>query len=413
MSKLYLNENGNIVPTLCDELTTYRRARKVLHLPTTRSPANVFILAQQHEGIEKPLRLSVNGVELRSIQPASQHGYCWYQVQVIPHHLKTGANTFEFWTDATAMNAWSLAIEPGHANPESFISDNGGVQWRNNKMGYLNVLRGEYVVRVRLIEGEDPLPPSAVCEELSNPRLEDLRRIVPGEARDSRPLLDRVRALSSWLSTSWEHTDAVKAVQYTPWDAETILSWGKSGMGHHGQRPIVMCVHYGVAFVTLCHAVGIQSRAVALAGTVNGDDGHFVAEVWFPEYEKWVMVDPNLDAMMWKDGVPLSVMQIQKLDADLRNCIRWGPGLDFQSRNAALPMFIERNYSKGQCFKHSGVWLRTDFLSHPEHAPSAHGSTAYCETEFVWAKEDLASGFGMFPYFASPDYFAAPPLTGR
>jgi hypothetical protein len=35
MSKLYLTETGRVIPTLCEELTTFRRARKRLRLPAT------------------------------------------------------------------------------------------------------------------------------------------------------------------------------------------------------------------------------------------------------------------------------------------------------------------------------------------------------------------------------------------
>ena len=38
MSQLYLSESGRVVPTLCEELTTYRRTRKLLHLPPTEPP---------------------------------------------------------------------------------------------------------------------------------------------------------------------------------------------------------------------------------------------------------------------------------------------------------------------------------------------------------------------------------------
>ena len=47
MSKLYLSENGRVVPTLCEELTTYRRARKLLHLPPTSGPGVLHLLARR------------------------------------------------------------------------------------------------------------------------------------------------------------------------------------------------------------------------------------------------------------------------------------------------------------------------------------------------------------------------------
>jgi len=43
MSKLYLTENGNVIPLLCEELTNERRARKILELPLTGQPVHLYI----------------------------------------------------------------------------------------------------------------------------------------------------------------------------------------------------------------------------------------------------------------------------------------------------------------------------------------------------------------------------------
>ena len=115
MSKLYLTEDGSVVPTLCEELTSYRRARKVLDLPSTADSGTLFILARPHRTCDPPLRLSVNGTELSSIQAVSWDApYCWYAVRIDRLCLRPRRNIFEFWTDAPAMTAWSLAIEAGH-----------------------------------------------------------------------------------------------------------------------------------------------------------------------------------------------------------------------------------------------------------------------------------------------------------
>ncbi len=66
MNRLYLTEEGNVVPTLCEELASYRRVRKVLDLPSTASAGTLFILARSHSSASPPLRLSVNGAELVS-----------------------------------------------------------------------------------------------------------------------------------------------------------------------------------------------------------------------------------------------------------------------------------------------------------------------------------------------------------
>jgi len=411
MSKLYMTEAGNVVPTLCEELTSYRRVRKVLDLPSTASPGTLFILARPYSSASPPLRLSVNGAELSPIQAGSTNtGYYWHSTDVNQSHLRRGANVFEFWTDAPAMSAWSLAIEAGHANPHSFVSDDGGKTWRNGKMAYLNVLSGEYVVRIRLGEGQDPAPPTMVWEDPDNPRLKHLRTIAPPVAAAPGALMDRVRALTSWLSTSWEYTNSGPAAQYAPWDAETILAWGKAKSGQDGRRPIVMCVHYAVCLVSFCQAVGIHARPAVLTGDINGGDGHFVAEVWFPEFKKWVMVDPNEDAVMWKNEVPLSIPEIRAEGSNIAPLIHWGPGAAYQQSFPGMKAWVKRVYLPGICFRHRGIWPRADFLSHPELTPSCHGCTAYCETPIVWEKADLQSGLGMFPFFGSPEYFDAPPV---
>ena len=415
MSKLYLTERGRVVPTLCEELTTHRRARKVLQLPPTEGAATLYVLARRNPGNEQPLWLDINGQAV-AIPPNALGdagpAYRWIEIPVDASWLKAGENAFCLWTDTTAMNGWALAIEAGHAQPRSFVSDDGGKTWRNQDMGYLNVLRGEYVVRLRLEEGQDPPPPAMVWENPAHSRVASLRELLPAKARGPGPLLGRVRALSSWLASSWEHTSSSRATQYAPWDAETILAWGKDRVGHAGQTPIVMCVHYAVAFVSCCQALGIAARCAALTAAVNGGDGHFVAEVWFPDLSKWVMVDPNADAIFSEGGVPLSIAEIQK-SPGLDRLVEWGTGTEFQRRYPHMVTFIQENLLKGVCFRHRSLWPRADFLSHPEWSPPGHGALSYCESGLVWEKRDLGRGFGMFPYFGDPRTFDAPPDSGR
>jgi len=409
MSKLYYNEAGHVLPTLCEELTSCRRARKVLVLPGTQAPASLYVLARPYAGSSVPLRISVNGTEIEPLLPGGVHAHAWYEISLPPSLLRPGANTFEFWNDASAMDAWALAVEGGHRDPASYVSDDGGQTWRNEKMSYLNLLNGEYVVRVRLDEGEDPAPPAFVWEDPRNPRLAHLRQRLPALALRPGPQMERVRALTYWLSTSWQHTDAAKAQQYAPWDAETVLSWGRVRTGHDGRLPIVMCVHYGAAFVSCAQAAGLRARTVITANVINGYDGHFVTEVWFEEYGKWVLVDPNLDAIFFQAGVPLSVREVQAAGADLGQLVEWGPGTEFQRRYQQIEAFVQDNYLKGPWIRSRANWARADFLGRPDLTPPGHGMSAYSETSLVWDADLRSRGFGMFPYFGSRDYFEAPP----
>ena len=413
MSRLYYTEDGRVLPTLCEELTRFRYARKTLSLPPTEEAASLYLLARSYPDNEKPLRLSVNGEEAAAIEPDRPGAYDWHEISVAADRLKAGENVFELWTDTASMTGWSLALEPGHASPGSAVSDDGGETWRSERMGYLNAVLGEYVIRVRLAEGDDPPPPRIVWERPEGERPASLRKVMPPVARDQGPLLKRVRAISSWLASSWEHTSSARAEQYCPWDAETILAWGGAQSGHGGHRPITMCVHYAAAFVSAAQSVGIPARCAVLTDSLNGIDGHFVTEVWFEDYGKWVMVDPNADAILFRNGQPMSMGEIQEAGSDLKGLIEWGPGTEYQRTFPHMVAFVEDNLEKGLCFRHRSVWYRGDLLSRPDLSPPGHGALSYCETGLVWEKPDLDAGFGMFLYFGDADYFNAPPDFGE
>jgi len=321
--------------------------------------------------------------------------------------LREGDNLFEFWTDSYAMNTWSLALEDGHRDPQSWVSTDCGASWRNEKMGYVNVLRAEYVVRVRLAEGEDAPPPPFVWEDPAHPRLARLRTQLPVAAFNGS-FLYRVRSLCTWTCNCWEHRCFEPG--YAPWDAETIMAWGQSQRGAGGLSPIVMCVHFGVTLVTVCMAAGIPARAAVFADNVNGNHGHFATEIWFEELKKWVYVDPTIDAIVFDGDTPLSVKEIQALGGDLARRVRWGLGRWLQDRNPFIPEWIEEVFNSGMCFGIRAIWQRTDFFSHPEMAPPWHGTTAYCETGIVIEKEALSRGFGMFPWQMISQTFDLPPL---
>lgn len=412
MSKLYHTESGRAVPTLAEELTTFRRARKVLGLPATRSAAKLYVMARAWPGTDLPLRVAVNGTEIAPLT-REHEVHWWYTITLDPELLTAGNNTIEFWCDARAMNAWALAIEPGHIDPGSFLTEDGGVTWRNNRMCYLNAVNGEYLVRVRLAEGEDPAPPPMVFNDPDHPRLAALREILPAAARDETlPACERIRALSTWLSSSWEHTPYGPdlGIVCTPWDPETVLAWAPEQMGHNGLRPMANCIFWGVSLASAAQAIGIPARCAIWAGKPGKADGHFTTEWWSRKHRKWAMVDANFDAMFFRDGVPLSTKELQALSpADLHAVTDHGPGVQKQYENQRVVHWMRDGERRARSLENRAVWYRADQLTHPEFNPVSHGAgTAYAETGIVW-EQGAESIYGMHCLFGDQDYFAAEP----
>lgn len=413
MSRLYATERGRVVRALGEELTASRRARKVLDLPATSEPAHLYILAWAHAPAPGPLHVMVNGKPLHIAEADTPGTWHWIDLVVPADQLRPGENTFEFRTGSTAMTSWSIAMEPGHADPASQVSDDGGTRWRNSDMGYLNSERGEYVVRIRLAEGDDPVPPAMIPEDLSHPRCEALRSNLPADALGDAPLFDRARAISAWIAGTFEHRSSDRAAYYAPWDTETILAWGAAGFGHAGRPTVTMCVHFAAAFVGACQVAGIDARCAITTEAIDGGGGHCIAEVWFPDLAKWVMFDPNMDYVVRDGDNLLSLPEIRALGPGIGKYIEPGAGYEFQLRYEHMQRFVTSSLEANRCFKHQGIWPRTDLLSNPRFSPPDHGSLNYCETDIVWEERSRGDSFGMFQYFGDEEYFNAPPRGSR
>lgn len=406
MSALFLTENGFVQPDLCEEVNAFRRAAKVLALPETRQPARLFLLARPHRLDGPPLYVSANGLAPQEIRPqGSVPSFGWYEIAVPADQLKAGANRFEVWSEGSAMNAWTLALDTtAGGDPDSFLSLDGGKTESGRHKGRSNNLPGEYVLRVRLQEGEDPTPPAFTWEDPQHPRLRSLLEMIPADIRTPGPTLNKVHQLTAWIAQLWEYRSSALAAHYAPWDAETIIAWGQARRGQNGQLPVVMCVHYAIVYVAACQALGIPSRGAVFTESLNGFHGHFAAETWIPELQKWVFVDPNVDVVFYRNDVPLSVKELQQ-EKDWSPLVRFGPGFAYQKQNPAIVEFM-KIYLNGQFAKLRGIWPRTDFLSSPQLSPPAHGSLAYCETGFVWEHDDELA---MFPYRVGNEYFQQAP----
>lgn len=413
MSRLYFSESGRVLPTLGEELSNWRRARKRLRLPRTEREARVYVLARSGHGCRCPLLIRVNGSAAIRVEPRQPGFYRWHTVSIPASTLSEGVNTLDLWCEAPTMGCWTLAVEYA-SDGKSETSRDAGRSFSSGALGVHSIARGEYVVRIRIAEGRDPRPPRVRFEGESNPNgLHRMRSFLPADFKsDSGPAPARLREVSSWLSRRWPYLTTREGRVHAPWDPPTIDEWTQSGRKPAGEPPVIWCIHFSMSFVLCCAAIGIPARCAVICeeNTVNG---HSIAEVWLADIERWIVVDPTFDVTFASGNVPLSIEEIREHPDNLSSLVRAGDGLERRLDDARLRAFWRESYLTGRCFAHRSVFTRCDCLSHPELSPPAHGSVSFCETNLVWERESRNSEFAMFPYAGSPRYFAAAPSTPR
>lgn len=183
--------------------------------------------------------------------------------------------------------------------------------------------------------------------------------------------LDRALALRDWIKGLWAHAVARSS---PPYNGRVIIDRALRGVD------TFICMHYSVALVHACAAIGIPARVVNLHRGVAAEptyelgtealvdppiDEHVTAEIWSADLAKWVMVDTDFACHYERDGVGQSALEIHEallagaLD-ELR--VRKGPGA------RAYDEFGEDFYPcvLPTYYRHVSVLMRSDFVSDPD-----------------------------------------------
>ncbi len=144
-------------------------------------------------------------------------------------------------------------------------------------------------------------------------------------------------------------------------------------------------MHYSVALVQCCLALGMQARMINLHHGISdtyrvGDeaiadppvDEHVVAEVWCAELGKWVMMDTDYDCHYERDGLALSAWEIHQHvvndELDLMTPRRGPHSQAFDAYGQRLPE-VEKTFFSAELpryYAHVSVLMRNDFLTDPD-----------------------------------------------
>jgi hypothetical protein len=221
--------------------------------------------------------------------------------------------------------------------------------------------------------------PSANLERLRREwKLDEV--IAPGTNE-----FDKLILLRNWVRRQWVCNDAGSGIR--TWNAIEILS---APPNMHG-----MCVHFATAFAQCALALGFNARQVILSG-------HFVADIWSEQYQKWVLMDVEavhaegftrygtahyIDAA---NGVPLDVLELHTAQQ-----AAWRAGRALVDdvvqqytvdTNQLIHTVLQKKRTPAEIgtFRAFAFPLRNNFLDQLEPWEAFHGQDHYHSDAYLW-----------------------------
>ena len=392
-----------------EEVWSWAWARKRFEIEPVDAEGELFLFAYEYPGNTTPLEVHVGDAHVKiPPDPETQGHYTWRTVAVPADELDNLEVAVTISCAAPAMSAWILALDVTGPRGGSLKSVDQGRTWRPDGMGYDCVLSGEYLVRLRT-PGDDPVHPDLpfVHEDTEHPRLKELGGFLEGRM-GSLPEGDdfeRARAVNDWLAGQWPHMDGKISGAYSAWDARTILDWTSNKRGHANEAGVTaFCVHFTVAFVQMATALGLEARMLFSEVTApKVGDGHCVPEVYCRDLGKWVVFDPDVNAILADKDEPVGGLEVHNLVmSDRYGDLALIPGEHYESRPEWLRDFWKENVPRSM-FRRWGFLPRNDFFSHPEAFPCEHGLLNYHNVDMLWYDDPRVPAYPWHPYRSSND----------
>ena len=117
---------------------------------------------------------------------------------------------------------------------------------------------------------------------------------------------EKVKIILNWVNSKWEHSGSNSPKKS---DAISILNEVKQGKKFR-------CVEYGIVCAAALNSLDYKSRVIHLktkdVETVFLGAGHVAAEVFVPQFNKWVFLDGQCNAIPCLKGIPLNAVEFQK-----------------------------------------------------------------------------------------------------
>jgi hypothetical protein len=130
----------------------------------------------------------------------------------------------------------------------------------------------------------------------------DLLKLTENKIED----IDKVLSVLNWTHNQWRHNGSNEPSKN---DALTILKEARDGKKFR-------CVEYGIVSSTALQSLNFKARVLGLktadVETKKYGAGHVLAEVWMPQFNKWVLIDGQFNLMPILENVPLNAVEFQQ-----------------------------------------------------------------------------------------------------
>lgn len=145
-------------------------------------------------------------------------------------------------------------------------------------------------------------------DTINNAYLRELRQVYKLDSLTERTdnEFEKIKAILDWTNKQWAHSGSNTPSKSDPL---TILKEAKKGNNFR-------CVEYGIVSAAALNSIGIPSRVLALKTAdvekVKYGAGHVVAETYSKEFEKWIFIDGQFNAIPILNNIPLNAVEFQK-----------------------------------------------------------------------------------------------------
>ncbi len=154
------------------------------------------------------------------------------------------------------------------------------------------------------------MKPEFIYESPDVPKMVELREkyqlkaVIAGKTTE----LEQFTALLSWVQTRWSEHGSDQITETN--DSLKILEAAADGMNFQ-------CWYYATVFVQCATALGFKARRLKVtihpALKRTGNTGHIIAEIWSNDYQKWLVMDGDMNAYYKINGIPASALEIHHI----------------------------------------------------------------------------------------------------